>query len=127
MLNIVIGFLGGAAPEQVQQVIESSLSLGETGLAVAVCIAILQCMIKMIKVLAPQSPVIKLHGQKIVVVASALLAVLTPVAVGMSWIQAILIFVAGGATTYVNDFFHAMGWIEHTKRADGTPKLKLAV
>lgn len=116
MLGVIIQT---GVPEGIPQAIESSLGMGEAGLIVAICIAVLQGLIRMVKTFTPQSGFMKKHGKKFVIIASAILAVLTPIAVGVDWTQSLLIFVAGGATTYINDFVHAMGWIAHKRTIDG--------
>ena len=81
----------------------------KTGGALAISVGVIQLLVFIGKKLNDVSPVIKRYGKIIVLVLSAVLAVLSSVAGGLVWYEALVVFAGSAGTAFVHDLIGEIG------------------
>lgn len=111
------------AVSQIPEVTTSSVQLLDavkTGGALAFCIMVLQIAIIVGKQLHSVHPVIKKYGKVVVTVLSATMAILSSIAVGLSWMEAVVLFMGTAGTSFVHDLFKEIGLGHNDTKVDPT-------
>lgn len=106
-LGIIVASAYAGGEQLPQSTVENAVSMGASGMYIAISIATIQALIAGLKSFKRTSPFIKSYGRSFVLVLTAALSILTPVALGTGWTVSLLMFLANGSTPFIHDLVRA--------------------